>query len=544
MPQQAATKTNLARRVGVALMLVPLGWIAGTALQLQQRALSGAFAYGAAAGVAATLLLWAVWASRRAKRWVAPLWLIAALLLAWGLTGGRALLYQQQAIAPALEGVDLVLTGVVSAMPQHNPAGTRFDFEVERAEKPDGERITLPRQVRLAWYSAEHLAHRRGSSAKEPKPPEPHEGVRAGDRWRFTVRLTAPHGNVNPHGFDYELWLWERGIGATGYVRAGPRDAAPEWLGPGGAHPVERARQAVRDRILALAHDGDAGAAARAGVVAALVTGDQNAIDQPDWTVFRITGVAHLVAISGLHITMIAWLAALAVGVLWRRAARWRWLPFNPCLWWPAPRAALVGGLVTAIGYATFSGLGVPAQRTVLMLACVTLLRFTGLRWPWWLTWLWACALVLALDPWAFMQAGFWLSFVAIGILFISDGRAAESGRKSVTGYVRELLGTQAKVTVALAPLTLILFGQASVVGLLANLAAIPWVTLVVTPLALAGLVWPFLWQVALWAVLPLMAVLRTLASWPWAQVSVAAAPLVFGAAAALGALLLVLRWP
>lgn len=249
-------------------------------------------------------------------------------------------------------------------------------------------------------------------------------------------------------------------------------------------------------------------------------------------------------AISGLHITMIAWLAALAVGALWRRAARWRWLLANPCLWWPAPRAALVGGLVTAIGYATFSGLGVPAQRTVLMLACVTLLRITGLRWPWWLTWLWACALVLALDPWAFMQTGFWLSFVAIGILFITDGRAAGSERKGVKGYVHELLGTQGKVTVALAPLTLILFGQASIVGLLANLVAIPWVTLVVTPLALAGLAWPFLWQVAIWAVVPLMAVLRTLASWPWAQVSVAAAPLLFGAAAVLGALLLVLRWP
>jgi competence protein ComEC len=311
------------------------------------------------------------------------------------------------------------------------------------------------------------------------------------------------------------------------------------------AHIVERARQSVRDRILALGQGASADAAARAGVVAALVTGDQNAIAQPDWGVFRITGVAHLMAISGLHITMIAWLAALATGLLWRRAARrQRWLHFNPCLRWPAPHAALVGGLVVALAYATFSGLGVPAQRTVLMLACVTLLRLAGLRWPWWLTWAWACALVLALDPWALTQAGFWLSFVAIGILFITDGRKPERGRKSLKAHVIELLGTQSKVTVALAPLTLILFGQASVVGLLANLAAIPWVTLVVTPTALAGLVWPSLWQVAAWAVVPLMAFLRMLAAWPWAQISVAAAPLLWGVAAALGALLLVLRWP
>src|SRR5262249_45320311 len=137
-----------------------------------------------------------------------------------------------------------------------------------------------------------------------------------GDRWRMQVRLKAPHGNRNPFGFDYELSLWERGVQATGYVRAGPRDSAPERLASGFGHPVERARQAVRDAIFARGAD-----RALAGVIAALVVGDQNAIERADWDLFRATGVAHLMSISGLHVTMFAWFAGALVGWCWRRAA-------------------------------------------------------------------------------------------------------------------------------------------------------------------------------------------------------------------------------
>ena len=135
-----------------------------------------------------------------------------------------------------------------------------------------------------------------------------------------------------------------------------------------------------------------------AGVVAALLVGDQNAIERADWDVFRATGVAHLMSISGLHITMFAWLAAQAVGWLWRRSARW-----SPalCLAVPAASAAAWGGLLLAAAYALFSGWGVPAQRTVWMLAAVVLLRQSGKRWPWPQVWLLAMAVVVALDRYA-----------------------------------------------------------------------------------------------------------------------------------------------
>ncbi|HOV18699.1 MAG TPA: DNA internalization-related competence protein ComEC/Rec2, partial [Ottowia sp.] len=178
------------------------------------------------------------------------------------------------------------------------------------------------------------------------------------------------------------------------------------------------------------------------------------------------------------------------------------------------------------------------------MLACMTALRISGLRWPWWLTWLWAGAAVLLMDPWAMLQAGFWLSFVAVGVLFATNSRAAGAEQKGATAHLNQLLREQGVVTLALTPLSLMLFGQASVVGLLANLIAIPWVTLVVTPLALAGVLWAPLWSAAAAALQPLSALLAWLAAWPWAQLSLPAAPLALGALAVAGGALAAMRWP
>ena len=528
------------RQWAAALAALPLGVWLGTAAQVQQRVLDGPAVYAVAGAAALALMLAAFGGARRAMPApaLALVWLVAGALLAWGAAGGRAAAFSRQALAPALEGRDLVLAGVVSRMPQHGERGWRFVLDVDAAQL-DGQPAAVPARVQLAWYDA---AFRPGS----PAPPGPPQPLRAGDRWQLTARLKAPHGNLNPHGFDVELWLWEQGVGATGYVRDGPRDATPQLLARDQGHAIERARQSVRDRILALAQGSDDEALRRrVGIVAALVTGDQNVIERSDWDVFRATGVAHLMSISGLHITMFAWIAAGAVGWLWRRSALWRrWGRFNPCLRLPAPSAAWVGGVLLAAAYALFSGWGVPAQRTVLMLACMAALRVAGLRWPWWLSWLWAGAGVLLLDPWALLQAGFWLSFVAVGVLFATDSRAAGAGQKGAGAHLVQLLREQGVVTLALTPLSLMLFGQASVVGLAANLIAIPWVTLVVTPLALAGVLWSPLWQLAASALQPLSAALQWFAAWPWATLSLPAAPLAVGVLAVCGGALLAMRWP
>ncbi|WP_066710722.1 DNA internalization-related competence protein ComEC/Rec2 [Curvibacter delicatus] len=508
-------------------------WLAGVALQLQQPELWPITVYGLFLALA--LILIAPKAIKSIAFWQrAAAITLAFALLGFASTGLRATAFSRHTLAPALEGKDIAVTGLVAAMPQYSEAGTRFRFEVESAQL-DGQPVALPPRLHLGWYGGVWGGGELLTDLQ--RAPQP---LQAGERWQMTVRLKAPHGGSNPHGFDFELWLWEQGLQATGYVRAGPRDAAPQRLATTWWHPMERARQVVRDAIFErlLASGGDERERVRlAGVVAALVVGDQQAIDRADWDVFRATGVAHLMSISGLHVTLFAWLAAMAIGWLWRRSPRL-------CLALPAPTAGLLGGLLLAIAYALFSGWGVPAQRTVWMLATVTLLCLSARRWPWPLVWLLACAVVVAVDPWALLQAGFWLSFVAVGVLFATDAGTRPLGRASLRHRVQAMLREQWIITLTLTPLTLLLFGQVSLVSLVANVLAIPWVTLVVTPLALLGVLLPPLWEVAAVAVQWLTMYLGLLASLPLATLSVAQAPLWAGVAGLLGGVLLVMRLP
>ncbi len=507
------------RRPGL-LLPVLAGAVLGPALQLQQPSLWNAWAY-AAFGLVALAVIGLATIKKIATRWPAVVVLLAVAVLTAATCGLRAHVFASRALAPVLEGRDIVVTGRVAAMPQQSEIGLRFRLAVESARIGQAE-VALPPQILLGWYGGAAF----GELARQPAE------LRAGERWQMTVRLKAPHGNLNPHGFDYELWLWEQGIQATGYVRAGPRDSAPQRLGDTWAHPVERARQAVRDAIFTQLAERKL-----AGVVAALVTGDQRAIDRADWDIFRATGVAHLMSISGLHVTMFAWAAAALVGLAWRCSPRL-------CLALPAQHAALAGGLLLAAGYALFSGWGVPAQRTVWMLATVGLLRLSGRQWPWPPVWLLACAVVVSIDAWALLQPGFWLSFVAVGVLFATDSGAAPAAPMRASGRFVLLLREQGVVTLALTPLSLLLFGQVSVVGLGANLLAIPWVTLVVTPLAMGGVLLPVLWDAAALAVQALGVVLQALAALPGATLSMAVPPLWLAAAAVLGGLVLALRLP
>jgi competence protein ComEC len=472
----------------------------------------------------------------------------SAAAIGFGLTGLRALAYQDQALDERLQGQDIRITGVVAAMPHRDEAGLRFRLEVESAQLLTTSQLVsvrLPRRIQLAWYrSLPRLSE--DVSVVPFAELQAGSSVRAGERWQLVARLKAPHGNLNPHGFDYELWLWEQGVGATGYVRATPREAArgdgPTKIGDTWQHPLEAARQSVRDAIFERV-----GSPALAGVIAALVVGDQAAIERADWDIYRATGVAHLMSISGLHITMFAWGAALLVGGLWRRSLR---LTFAL----PAQTAALIGGVALAWAYALFSGWGIPAQRTVWMLVAVALLRLSAKPWPWPMVWLLVMALIVAVDPWALLQAGFWLSFVAVGILFASDAgqpRWAQEGVRTPYTQLAQLgaravgmLREQGVITLALAPLSLLLFNQVSLIGLAANLLAIPWVTLVITPLALCGILFAPLWDAAAWTVQALAWVLAEMARWPWATLSIPSSPWHFALAALLGGLLVVLRIP
>lgn len=518
--------------LGALLAALGLAWLGGVALQLQQTEVWHAGCY--AAGLACSSITLAVSTRARTRRIAALLSVPTAVLAGFALTGLNASLRLADSLPPTLEGRDLLVTGVVAGMPQTGATGVRFRFEVEQASL-DGAAVQVPTRISLGWYAAR--------DEDDAPAVQPRNALRAGERWRLPVRLKQPHGNANPHGFDYELYLFEQGVRATGYVRD---SVAPQRLAPAAGYWIARWRQAVRDALLAGVADPRA-----AGVLAALAVGDQAAIEREDWAVFRNTGVAHLMSISGLHITMFAWLAAVLVAPLWRRSTR-------AMLWLPAQRAAGWAGLAAALAYALFSGWGVPAQRTVWMLATVMLLQSLGRRWPWPLVLLAAAVVVTIGDPWALLQPGFWLSFMAVGLLMSSAPvRGATPSAAHVIAEVRALrwlraiwrhahAGVRAQViaTIGLAPLTLVFFGQVSLVGFVANLVAIPLVTLVITPLALLGALVAPLWTLAAWVVEILVAWLHWLAGLPLAVWGVPAAPLWAQLAALLAALLLVLPLP
>lgn len=515
-----------------------LGLLLGTALQLQQRALWPLHLYWAVLGVAlvgAVLLLWLQRKGAFGRGGGLVLSGLLAAAMAFGGTGWRATVRAAQILSPAAESVDWAVSGVVVSLPQKGLDGWRFEFAPDTKTKGDpdrGPQPPIPALLWLGWYS----------------PDQPVPELKVGDHWRFTVRLKRPHSLFNPGGFDGELWLWEQGYGATGTVRTGSNVASPLLLNPppnrGAAawtHPIESARQSVRSAIWQALPESRS-----AGVVVALVTGDQQAIDPKDWDLFRLTGVAHLMSISGLHITLLAWLGGRVIAWCWRRSERLMLL----C---PAVTAGRWGGWAVALAYSAFCGWGIPAQRTVLMLGVVTALQTSAKRWPSGLIWLSSAAVVVLWDPWALLQAGFWLSFLAVGVLFISGAGAPKStapslGSGSGKAWLKHhgalLLREQGLMTLALAPLTWILFGQVSLVGLLANLIAIPWVTFVVTPLAFLGALWSPLWTLAALAVQGLLWLLDGLAAGPVGSWSVAAAPAWLDVLGLCGAVILVFPGP
>jgi competence protein ComEC len=388
-----------------------------------------------------------------------PLALVGSFLLgiAWAAFMAQGRLADELALDN--EGRDLPITGVIADLPQRLDDGVRFDFAVEQA--PPG----VPATISLAWYAA---------SLGEEGAAKTLPDLRGGQRWQWTVRLKRPHGNINPHGNDYEGMLFERGVRATGYVRTKPPPAKlVEFVAEPG-YAVARLRQYLRDRMLAALPS-----QSYIGVLVALAIGDQRAIDGDLWRTFANTGLTHLMSISGLHVTMVAALVYWIAGWLWRR---------SPALLLrlPAQQAAAVGGMLGAFAYCLLAGYQVPAQRTFYMLSAVAVALWSRRNARTSAILAFALLVVLLLDPWAVQSPGFWLSFGAVAVLLL-----AAAGQTQRPHWLREWLHAQWAVTVGMLPALLVLFQQFSLVSPLANAVAIPVVSLVVTPLTLIGCVLP-----------------------------------------------------
>ncbi|KAF1708307.1 DNA internalization-related competence protein ComEC/Rec2 [Pseudoxanthomonas kalamensis DSM 18571] len=387
------------------------------------------------------VVLWLRW-----KRcgWLGP------LLFGFGWAGLQAGWALSLRLPLELEQHEVRVAGTVVELPEHEARRTRFRLRVD-----DGAAMPSPLRghlLQLAWYD--------DFGAREPGP---RLALRAGARWQMTVRVRAPRGLANPGGFDGERHALVQRIAATGYLRHA--DTAVELAPPSGL-------QAWRETMSGRIETGIDSPSAR--FVQALALGDTRGLDDADWQVLRAAGLTHLIAISGFHVGLVSGLFALLAAGLWRLFPAWARRV-------PRPQAAAIAALLGACGYAVVAGFALPTVRTVLMIAVVALARL-GRR-PLQMASALALALlaVLGVDPLSVLQAGFWLSFAGVAWLLWC------LPRERTRPLWREFLSAQGVATLGLLPLTVVLFGQASLAGPLANLVAIPWWSLVVVPLSLLG---------------------------------------------------------
>lgn len=331
---------------------------------------------------------------------------------------------------------DLWLSGQIADLPEHEGRDWRFLFV------PDEGGL---RRIRVTWYRSEHI-------------------VQAGECWRFLLRLKAPHGLLNPGGFDYEGWLFREGIGATGYVREAEHCAVDSVAKTAtGRHLLLVQRQRLASALAVRL-----GEHPMQGFVLGLTLGEAGAITDAQWRTLRRTGTTHLISISGLHIT-------LAAGFVFF-IARWLWSAWpRLCLVQPAQRIAAFPAIVAAIAYALLAGFSIPTQRALVMLLVVmTALLLSRRLVPSRLLAL-AMIAVLVYDPIAALYPGFWLSFGAVAwLLYSMAARLGPIPRWQVW------LQPQWVLALALVPACLFWFGEFSLVSPAANLVMIPVFSLLI----------------------------------------------------------------
>lgn len=420
-------------------------------------------------------LVLAGWAGMKPGCWR----LLAAVLVGAVLACAHGRWTLDQQLPAAYAGTDVRVTGTVEGLVQADAESTRFSFRVEAANGIGATRLQ-GRKLRLTWY--------RTATRLEP-----------GSRWQLPVRLRPPAGVLNPGGFDFERRALEQRIAATGYVRDG--DGLRQLAGGSGIDFVrERYSRAIVEAL--------PGPGAR--FVQALALGDTRGLGDHDWAVLRATGLTHLIAISGFHVGMVAGLAALLAGLVYR---------VLPALGrqWPRPQGMAVCALLAAAGYTALAGFALPTVRTLLMIAAVLLARL--LRRPHRLGDAWALALitVLVVDPLSVLSAGFWLSF--LGVAWLVWCLPHERGRTTVSAFFQ----AQGVAMLGLLPLTVWFFSQTSLNAPLINLVGIPWISLGVAPLAVLGLLlYPLsntlghgLWQLSAWLMEVLWSGLEHVAQWP-----------------------------
>lgn len=368
--------------------------------------------------------------------------LLSGLLL---LAPARGALIARSVLAPLpVEEGRLLIDANVLSVPARDDAGWRFDARVSFPRHPEWRARRLRVQLPAGT-------------------PVPH----AGETWQYAARLLPPEGARARRA------LLRSRLAGIARVADGPMTRRQAAAAGGLAGLRGHLARRIADRVA------DPSAA---GLLAALAVGVTGEVTDRQWRAFNATGVTHLVAISGMHVTFFAMLSMAASRGLWRRLAGFSGMPRRESF-------AAAAGCAMALLYALLSGFSVPAQRTVAMLAAFLVARGCARRTrP---SWSIAVALgaVLLHDPLAVLDAGFWLSFSAVAAIVLISG-----ARMGASSWLAGAARLQWQVSIALLPVTVAIFGTFSAIGLVANAFAIPVFTLLLVPpvlVATAGYLLP-----------------------------------------------------
>ncbi len=434
--------------------------------------------------------------------------IIAAALFAGGFYWTHYLKDQKisNLLHPQLEGKTFILQGYIDELPRVSDKGISFGFQVTHWQssyallKTDQD-VSFPERIYL-FYPLKNQQ----------------KNFMPGQYWSLKAQLKSARGLKNPHGFDLEQWMFIQNLGAQGNIQAGSErvlDATHRSF----KTTIELWRYKIRQKI----QESLGKNAPYAGVISALVVGDQQMISPQDWKVFAQTGIGHLISISGLHVTMLAGIGA-SLSLLIMKRTRLIYLQ-------PAPYIAAFFGFLTAFLYTWLAGFQIPAQRTMMMVGVTSLGLYLGRILHAFDIWFWALFFVLACNPWAIYSPGFWLSFGAVAAILFAMPKEKNSAIDIDLLFIQKLrtsLGqatrVQAVVTIALIPLTLYWFYQISIISPIANAIAIPVISFLVTPFAILGTFLPwylgdfFLW-IAHYVFELLMYLIVPLANFKWATV-------------------------
>ncbi len=388
---------------------------------------------------------------------------------------------------------------VIDSIPAPLEGGWSFDgiVRIDTPERP-------PAGAPAAW--GEEFRARLVSRDPEFRP-------HVGERWRLLLSLRSPRGRANPGAQDFERHQFREGVHALGAVLSSNLNRLIDT----GHRPLDRLREQISEHIEARVTDRDA-----AALIAALAVGDTGRVSREQWRVFNATGTTHLVAISGMHVTLFAVIMFALARRVWGLcvmlgAASARGPLIQPlrrfCAWIasrPRETFAATFGFLAAAGYAALAGLSVPTERTLIMLGVWLLARSVARASHPFQPFALALLVVLLIDPFAPLSSGFWLSFAAMAAIILSA-----TGRFIRRPLWREALAVQVIVSIALLPFTVALFGSIPLIGLPVNLVTIPAMSWVLVPTVLLALALLPLSTSASDAVLGVAEWMHNL-GWPW----------------------------